>query len=175
MADVIPPPFANKMAHAVYPHLRSKLAEQKLKHQLKVVEQSDLTHRQAKKAVEQVNAGVFTMSAFVDALSLNGEAVREVELKQASTTSHNKPGTTMSETTKLQPLTVWDLKQHGKWEYWGDYYGWLSDGHEKSNRPPRAVGDEAIGVRLRVILPKRKIHGHSRLLITECTAGHQVS
>ena len=99
MADVIPPPFANKMAHAVYPHLRSKLAEQKLKHQLKVVEQSDLTHRQAKKAVDQVNAGVLTMSAFVDALSLNGEAVREVELKQASTTSHNKPGTTMSETT----------------------------------------------------------------------------
>ena len=19
---------------------------------------------------------------------------------------------------------MWDLKQHGKWEYWGDYYGW---------------------------------------------------
>ena len=68
------------MAHAAYPHLKSKLVEQKLKHQLKVVEGSDLAYRQAKKAVEQVNAGVFTMSSFVGALSLNGEAIREVEL-----------------------------------------------------------------------------------------------
>ena len=113
VADVIPPPFANKMAHAVYPHLRSKRSAHKLKAQLKVtLEKADLTYRQAKKAVEQVSAGVFTMSAFVDALSLNEEAASRVEILQASTATTDRPGTTKAETTKLQPLDVWDLKQH---------------------------------------------------------------
>ena len=110
------------MAHAVYPHLRSKLSAHKLKAQLKVLEKTDLTYRQAQRAVEQVNAGVYTMSAFVDSLSLNEEAASRVEILQASTATTNQPGTTKAETTKLQPLDVWDLKQHGKWEFWGDYY-----------------------------------------------------
>ena len=43
VADVIPPPFANKMAHAVYPHLRSKPSAHKMKAQLKVLEKADVT------------------------------------------------------------------------------------------------------------------------------------
>ena len=89
-----------------------------------MLEKADLTYRQAEKAVEQVNAGVFTMSAFVDALSLNEEATSRVEILQVSTATTDQPGTTKAETTELQPLDVWDLKQHGKWEFWGDYYGW---------------------------------------------------
>ena len=64
------------------------------------------------------------MSAFVDALSLDTESVKHDEIRKASTTSHNKPGTTSFEISKVQPLDLWDLKQHGRWEYWGDHYGW---------------------------------------------------
>ena len=93
VADVIPPPFANKMAHAVYPHLRSKLSAHKLKAQLKVREKADLTYRQAQKAVEQVSAGVFTISAFVDACYLQEEAVSRVVvlIKGKHTTPTNEP------------------------------------------------------------------------------------
>ena len=57
-----------------------------------MLEKTDLTYRQqAKKAVEKVNAGVFTMSAFVDALSLQKEAVRRVDRSLKDKHYTNKP------------------------------------------------------------------------------------
>ena len=109
--------------HMRYIRTSDRSCPQKLKAQLKVLEKTDLIYRQAKKAVEQVNAGVFTTSAFVDALSLQEGAVSRVEVLKASTTPMNQPGTTKAEITKLQPLDVWDLKQHGKLGFWGGYYG----------------------------------------------------
>ena len=58
-----------------------------------MLEKTDLTYRQAKKAVEQVSAGVFTISAFVDACYLQEEAVSRVVvlIKGKHTTPTNEP------------------------------------------------------------------------------------